>query len=230
MFSLKKLTCILFLVTALSACSNEATESDLVSVDIPTPLTILVDREIVLGLNSLSLEAPWAAIKFQSINNSSQIITVIGSSFIVTDPVSGGRKVIASSSLDGGNRNYEGVIFPSLDTNCDGLVSDAEASNGLARNSPCTRITDPADNLPADVELTTTNSAAITLFDARQFYVSGMADGASGASGSDVDGSISGVYRGLTFSMQARIEGWFGSPDGPERNFFKEFFFTTVAN
>lgn len=228
MFGFKKNICIFAILISIVSCSEESSESDLVSVKIPTPLTILVDSSVVIGLNSLTLEAPWSAINFSSVNNSSRIITVIGSSFIVTDPVSGGRKVILASSLDREDPNYEGVIFPSLDRNCDGTVSDAEASAGLSRDVPCDRLGTP--DLPPDVVLDTTNSTEITIFDARQFYVSGMADGASGASGSDAENSISGTYRGLTFAIEARLEGWFGDPSKPERNFFKEFFFTTVAN
>jgi len=229
MFKLTRLLLLFIISITLTSCSEEDNESNLVSIQAPTPFVGLVDRELALpvGLEiiSLSLSAPWTVLNFVSINNSSRLITVIGSTFIVTDPLSGNRKVITLDFLDTNDFNYLGVIFPSRDTNCDGFVDEAEQTANESPEVPCTSIIAP-DPTDADNIVET----PVTIFDSRTFYLSGMADAGNGASGSDIEISVSQLYRGLSFPVEGQLEGWFGTPTAPERNFFKQFFFTTVAN
>lgn len=222
-----RLAVISLLSLSLFSCSQDNGESGLVSIEVPTPLVILVNREFVIGqgleLITITLDAPWSVVNFRSINNSTRIITVVGGAYIVTDPLSGTRKVLALETLNVGELSYEGVIFPSRDVNCDGVVDDTEAANGVGPNAPCTQllVTDSQGN---------ETFQDVTLLDTRQFYLADMASTGSGDPGTDVDDSVSQIYRGLSFTVEARIEGWFGTPERPESNFFREFFFETRAN
>jgi len=230
---LVRLIFILLIVVNTASCSNEESESDLAQISIPTPLTILVDRTIFIDAGDTVLEfnltAPWSVVNFQSINNSTRMITVIGGAYIITDPLSGTRKVLSLESTEGA-ASYEGVIFPSRDTNCDGFVSDAEATAGVGPSIPCTRLRfDPSDTTP-NADLDASNSAFVTLFDERQFYLTDMGSAGSGESGTNEEDSVAFLYRGLTFAVSARVEGWFGTPDRPLANFSKEIFFTTRAD
>ena len=229
---------IILTITALFllSCSADETESDLVKIEVPTPLVILVDRDILIDLgntiSTITLTAPWSVVNFRSVNNSTRIITVLGGSYIVTDPLTGQQKVIALTSLEG-DFNYEGVIFPSRDTDCDGVVSDAEAAAGVGPAIPCDRLRTepcPEGDICTPSDLAPGNSIAVSLLDERQFFLENMGNAGSGASGIGIDQSVAQLYRGLAFQVEASIEGWFGSPDRPEANFFRQFFFTTKAN
>ena len=208
----------------ISCSGSEDDDSNFVAINVPTPLVILVDRELVISdEETVSLSAPWAIVNFTTINNSTRIITIVGGAYIVTDPLSGERKVLALESSEG-DTPYEGVIFPSRDTNCDGFVDEAEAKANVAPSEPCRQLvtTNPTDE--SEIRLN------VHILDDRSFFLSDIGSLGSGASGTEFGDSVASLYRGLEFSIAANIEGWIGTPNQPERNFFKEFFFTARAN
>ena len=215
---------ILTLSISLVSCGGgEEGLSSQVSLEVPTPLVLLVDRELLIGqgleIITVTLEAPWAVINFQTVNNSSTIVTVIGGSYVVTDPLTGDRKVVTLESVDSADLTYEGVIFPRLDVDCDGFVSDTELANGVEPTVPCTAIVLPDGS-----------TENVNVLDSRTFYLTDMASAGNGASGTGVDDSVAFLYRGLSFSVEARIEGWFGPPSQPIANFFNTTFFQARSN
>lgn len=230
---LKYFLCLTFLITTLTSCGGDENQEELVTVEIPAPITFLIDRTFFITANlSITLRAPWAIVNFNAINNTDRIITIIGGAYVVTDPITGNRRLLSLTATANINLNYTGVIFPSRDVNCDGLVDETEATNNVGPAQPCTAITtattipDPDD---PNATVNVVDEIPVVLLNERILYLSGMGD--AGVPGStDIENSISQIYRGLTFPVEARIEGWVGSPTLPESNFFQNFFFTTIAN
>ena len=216
---------LIMLFFSFPSCSQDDGSSNLVSIGVATtPIVLLTDRILTISNDiEITLTAPWSLIHFKSSNNATRIVTVLAGSYIVTDPLTGQRRVIALRSIDLDDISYQGVIFPSKDTNCDGLVDDAEATAGVELGKSCTQLL-ITDSLGVE------SRENVNILDTKQFYLTDMASAGGGSSGTDIEDSLVQLYKGLSFSVEARIEGWFGTPDKPESNFFQEFFFEATAN
>ena len=82
-------------------------------MEVPTPLTILVDREIVLTEGDvLSLKAPWTVVTFASESTLPMPIVITSMRARVFDPIFFQIKEMDVLQLDGSLSNM-GTIFPS---------------------------------------------------------------------------------------------------------------------
>ena len=205
-----KIFLIIAFYAQLSACSNE---EELVTIT-PAPNeppAFLSTRSVVFGagLNAVvkELGPPWTQLSFNFENNSTEAVSIVALSFEVSDPLTGNTNIITLSNIFDDGDLVLTTIKPTADFNCDGFVTDDDAS-----------LTEPSTDCPLD--------DIRQVFENNPLYLENIV---RGTGGSDNE-TISSQYRGLSFSIIARFEGWIGTPQLPLRNFYQEVFFTLKAN
>ena len=183
------------------------------------PLAILAKSQISLstGLDLIvvDLNPPWSPLKFTFTNDSNDTVTIVAMSFEISDPITGGTKDVTVVNFTITQSVILSTIRANGDLNCDGYVDDDDATV----SSPIP----PGDTANCSLDATNLNYSSRALY--IEDFSSSNTDG-----GGEESGSIADQYRGQSFPVIGRFEGWYGPPEQPLRNFYQEVVFNLRAN
>ncbi len=191
-----------------SSCSNNDDFSEVkLGINPLTPIvftadTVEVKKTIIDGVESIeniNIPGPWMDIGVDFINKGKVAVTIIAATFYIDLP-NGEERVqpIFNYGADGGALEFFTILRPENDVNCDGIVSEEEE-----------KLTNPV--LDTNCFMDETNPS----FKNTRFKLFDLLNGAEDKN----------IHRGASYPVKARFEGWIGTFDSPEKNFFKEVFF-----
>ncbi len=197
---------IIFIV--FPSCNNNESLSNVefkinpASPTVFTADTIETKKTIIDGVRTIEtfdIPGPWMSIGFDIINKSKIAVTIIAVTFYISLP----NEEIKTQSITNYNANGEALSFfailrPENDVNCDGIVSNSEA-----------KLINPV--LDKDCFMDETNPS----FNGLRFKLYDLLSNAEDKS----------AYLGASYPVKAHFEGWTGTFEKPEKNFFKEIFF-----
>lgn len=201
----------------LTSCEDEGDDSLVTITPAPSePLAILAKSQISfstgLEIIRVDLNPPWSPIKFTVSNDSNDPITIVAISFEVTDPIEGETLVVTPVNFTLSDSVVLSTVRSNADLNCDGVVDEDDEIE--------------SEIIPPGSDLVNCSLDATNLnYSDRALYIESVVQNTGQNST-----TIANQYRGLSFQVVGRFEGWYGMPEQPLRNFFKEVFFTLKAN
>lgn len=214
------LSVVWLLLLSLCSCADEE-NSDVTIEPAPSePLAILAKSQIsfTAGIDviTVDLNPPWSPLKFTFENDSNDTVTIVAMSFLVTDPVQGENNLILVVNFSVTESVVLTTIRANGDLNCDGFVN--EDDNAVTNPIPI----GDTENCPLD--------ASNLTFSPKALYIESIVSNVGGGGGENNNATVAEQYRGLSFPVIGRFEGWYGTPDQPLRNFYQEVFFNLKAN
>lgn len=219
----KKILLLSFISIFLISCKEDKRAEQIKASVQESPFAILANRKLVFVVGDevieYELKAPWSILKFKFENKSDLGVVIVAATFIITDPITGKEVIIAHDNMDsrtGVPRTFFSTIKAEGDTDCDGTVEKEESA--------------APESCPLDQGDLSKNNSLAYLHGLSSQSAATPEEGEGGDQNTQAANLISEQYRGVVFGVRAKFEGWYGSLDDPQSNFFKEIFFSISAN